>query len=85
MAHTEPSAPTREERVAGLVRTLEDARETTTRAWLLATVEALAGLEWCGADGFCPKCGANLLQPLGHDDTCTVGIAASAWRRFTNE
>ena len=83
-----PNPEPREERVAGLVGALRLTAQpfpSSIDAWLLITVEALAGLEWSGADGFCPKCGANLLQPFGHDDTCTVGLAAEAWRRVTNE
>jgi len=86
MAHTEPSAPTREERVASLLDRLQAAKifaaalpETNTSRWLLITVEALAGL--VAPETVCPVCPAYYHEK--HDDDCVPGIAHEAWRRFT--
>jgi len=85
MAHTE----TREERVAGLVRSLSlvakaveelGPSEAPSSQWLLTTVEALAGLEWV-SNSYCPSCGSE--RGYEHLPECTVGLAAEAWRRFT--
>ena len=75
---------TREERVAGLVGALRLTAQpfpSSIDAWLLITVEALAGL---GEHVSCPICH---LAPrkAGHHKTCTVGIASEAWRRFTQK
>jgi len=86
------AAPTREERVAGLVRALETSREMMSsyheipaEAWLLTNTEALAGLEW-GYDrhhevSACSECEVWKGEP--HLDDCVTGTASEAWRRFT--
>jgi len=87
----------REERVAGLVIALTTAERAarifqggkiSPSEWLLTTVEALAVMECSGdfdGDAVCPECECFRDLSGRHDETCIVGIAAEAWRRFTQK
>ena len=74
---------TREERVAGLVETLEWISHWPTRLaaerWLLNTVEALARSSYEYGVRVCAEC--RWFE--SHSDDCVTGISAEAWRRFT--